>query len=154
MDRYDFGTRWRLAASTLRRLRRMWFEPSMCAVWPKAWPQPQPTPFFRTTSENQTPSHRDERLAEHPPPELRGPAPGDRDRAARVPHTVVACDVRARAVEAIRNLPGRDAGRARGGLSRVLALRPRLARDERGRGRRQAAPGHRHRPALEAVRDR
>ena len=42
---------------------------------------------------------------------LRRPAAGDRDRAARVPDAVVAGDVRARAVEAVRHLPG---GAARG----------------------------------------
>src|SRR5689334_6612671 len=154
MDRYDFGRRWRRVASVSRPLRRMWFEPSTCAVWPKACPQPQPTPFFRTTSENQTPSPRDERLAEHPPTELRGSPAGDRHRAAGVPNAVVAGDVRARAVEAVRHLPGRDPGRARGGLHGLLALRPRLARDERGGGRWPPPAGDRHRAACEAVRDR
>src|SRR5262249_58431025 len=102
--------------------RRMGLEPSTCAVWPRAWPQFQPTPFFRTTSENQTPSPRDERLAEHPPPELRGSAPGDRHRAAGVPHSVVARDVRARAVEAVRELPRPDPGPARAGVCGVGGL--------------------------------
>ena len=37
---------------------------------------------------------------------LLGPAAGDRDRAARVPDAVVAGDVRARAVQALRGVPG------------------------------------------------
>ena len=44
--------------------------------------------------------------------ELSGPAAGDRDRAARVPDAVVARDVRARAVQAVGDLPGAGAARA------------------------------------------
>ena len=70
-----------------------------------------------------------------PPPHLRRPATGDRDRAARVPDALVAGDVRARAVQAVGDLPGRDDRRADRGLPGLLALRHRLARHERGRGR-------------------
>ena len=61
------------------------------------------------------------------------------DRAARLPDALVACDVRARAVQAVGDLPrGRGSGIDRraavGGLSDLLPLRHGLARDEHGGG--------------------
>ena len=76
-----------------------------------------------------------------PPPDLRRPPAGHRDRAPRVPDAVVAGDVRARAVQALGRLPRR--ARATGGSCgylRVLALRHRLAPDEH-RGRPDASSG-------------
>ena len=48
-----------------------------------------------------------------PAAELSRPAAGDRDRAARVPDAVVAGDVRARAVQAVGDLPGGAVARKR-----------------------------------------
>ena len=76
---------------------------------------------------------RDRGRAPHPPPDLRGPAADHRDRAARVPDAVVAGDVRARAVEVQRLVPGGAARRDDGRLPRLLALRHRLAHHERRR---------------------
>ena len=71
---------------------------------------------------------------------LRRPAGGALDRAALVPDAVVAGDVRARALEAVRRSAWLRRGRARARrLPRLLALRRRLAPDER-RGRSRAAP--------------
>ena len=56
--------------------------------------------------------------ARHPPPHLRRPPAGRRHRAPRVPHTVVAGDVRARALQAQRRLPRRARGRRRRRLPR------------------------------------
>ena len=87
-----------------------------------------------------------------PPPHLRGPAAGRRDRAPRLHDAVVAGDVRARALQAERRLPrGRGRRRARR-LPRLLALRPRLAHHERLRGPRPAPPRDRHGDAARAVR--
>src|SRR5438132_2991962 len=74
------------------------------------------------------------------------------DREACVPHAVVALDVRIRAREADFDLPRRVRGRAPRRLHRQLALRRRLARDERRRGSRAAAPRDRVAAAREAVR--
>ena len=68
-----------------------------------------------------------------PAPQLPRPAPGDRDRAARVPDAVVAGDVRARAVQAVGICLARGPGRDLVGLPDLLALRHGLARDERRR---------------------
>ena len=69
------------------------------------------------------------------------PAAGDRDRAARVPDAVVACDVRARALQAVGDLPRGGLRRAAPRLPDLLPLRHRVARDEhRGRPR-ASAPG-------------
>ena len=54
-----------------------------------------------------TPCPADDRRARHPPPHLRRPPAGHRHRAARLPDAVVAGDVRARALQARRGLPGR-----------------------------------------------
>ncbi|CAA9498047.1 MAG: Ribosomal-protein-S18p-alanine acetyltransferase, partial [uncultured Solirubrobacteraceae bacterium] len=86
--------------------------------------------------------------------DLRRPAPGHRRRAPRVPYPLVAGDVRPRALQAQRDLPGRMAHprrrRGRGPVVRLphlLALRHGLARHER-LGRSGGAPrGNRHRAA-------
>ena len=82
------------------------------------------------------------------------PAAGRRDRAPRLHDAVVAGDVRARALQAERRLPGRRGRRRAGRLPRVLALRPRLAHHERVRGPRPAPPRDRHGDAARAVRAR
>ena len=64
-----------------------------------------------------------ERRARDPPAHLRGPSAGHRDRAARLPDAVVAGDVRARAVEAVRDLPRGARGRRDRRLPGLLALR-------------------------------
>src|ERR1035441_3013414 len=62
---------------------------------------------------------------------LSRPAAGDRDRAPRVSDALVAGDVRARALQAVRDMPGSGARlRARsafGGISDLLSLRAGLA---------------------------
>ena len=69
-----------------------------------------------------------------PPPHLRGPPAGHRDRAPRVPDAVVAGDVRARAVQAGGRLPRGAASTSElVGYLDLLALRHRLARHERRR---------------------
>src|SRR3981189_2389501 len=88
---------------------------------------PPPNRWSRATSERQT------RNRPHDPaPDLRRSAARHRDRAALVPDAVVAGDVRARAVEAVRHLPGGARRRRAGRLLRLLALRHGLAPDERG----------------------
>ncbi len=104
-----------------------------------AGPAPR-RPCSPTTCESPTPSPPVTDRPRDPAPDLRGPAAGDRDRAARVPHAVVAGDVRARAVEAVRDLPRGAARRPHRGLPGLLALRHRLAPDERGGRRPAAAP--------------
>src|SRR3954468_25054380 len=155
--RYDFGTSSRRPACTSPRTApsSTWCARSTSAGWGRGPPRSAPRPSFPPTSETQTQSRAsDPRAARDPPPQLRRPSPGHRDRAPRVPDAVVARDVRARAVEAVGHLPG---GVARGQdrrLPDLLALRHRVARDER-RGRRpHAARGHRHHPAGAPVRAR
>ena len=87
------------------------------------------------------PAHRRHR---GPPPHVRRPPAGRRDRAPRVHDPVVAGDVRARAVQAERRVPGRGGRRRAGRLPRLLPLRPRLAHHERVRGPRPAPPRDRH----------
>ncbi len=90
-----------------------------------------------------------------PAAQLPGSAAGDRDRAPRVPHAVVAGDVRAGALQAVGHLPGGGVASERARrLSDLLALRHRVARDERGRRQRPPAPGPRLGAAGRAVRAR
>src|SRR5215213_9736805 len=119
-----------------------WCGPCTSAGWRWRCRASRPKRSSPITSEPRTPRRLEPRPSD-PPPYLRRPAAGDRDRAARLPDTVVAGDVRAGAVQAIGHLPGRDDRRADRGLRRLLALRHGLARDERGRRRPAAAPGHR-----------
>ena len=77
--------------------------------------------------------------------------PGDLDAIERIersayPDAVVAIDVRRRAGQAQRHLPGRLPGRGHARLPDRRPLRRRLARDERGGGRALPRPRHR-RPA-------
>src|SRR3954447_938687 len=81
--------------------------------------------------------------ARRQPPHVRRPAAGHRDRAPRVPDAVVPGDVRARALQAERDLPRRAPRRADVRLPRLQPLRHRLAHHER-RGRPRRAP-HRRR---------
>src|SRR3954447_17796055 len=109
----------------------MWCAPCTCAGWRLAYPASAPSPSSPPTSETQTRSRvSDPRAARDPPPQLRRPAAGDRDRAARLPDGVVARDVRARAVEAVRHLPRGAARGADRRLPDLLALRHGLACDE------------------------
>ena len=92
----------------------------------------------RITAASPTPSHRsDDRPARRrhrgPPPHLRRPPAGGRHRAPRVPDAMVAGDVRARAVQAVRRLPRGLPRRPPRRLPRVLPLRHGVARDERRR---------------------
>ena len=103
--RYDSGTSSRRRACASRRPDR---SPTSCAGWPSAgWrqaaaaapPEAVLPDYLRLPDakpRNMTHPTRD------PSPDLRRPAAGDRDRAARVLHAVVAGDVRARAVQAVR----------------------------------------------------
>src|SRR4051794_14413780 len=155
--RYDFGTSSRRPACTSPRTApsSTWCARSTSAGLGLGSPRSAPRPSFRPTSETQTQSRAsDPRAARDPPPQLCRPSAGHRDRAPRVPDAVVARDVRARAVEAVGYLPrGAPRGQDRR-LPDLLALRHRVARDER-RGRRpHAARGHRHNPARAAVRAR
>ena len=102
----------------------------------------------RTTGASPTPSRRsDDRTARRrhrrPPPHLRRPPAGRRGRAPRVPDALVAGDVRAGALQAVRHLPGRVRRGRADGLPRVLALRHGLAHHERGGRPRPAPPRHR-----------
>src|SRR5215207_8699491 len=128
-----------------------WFARCTSAGWRRECGASRRRPSCPITSEHPTRS-RSERRPRHPPTGLCGPPSGHRDRAARVPHAVVARHVRARAVEAIRDLPRRPARGAAGGLPGLLAIRHRLARDERGGGRPAPATGHRQRTARPPVR--
>ena len=99
------------------------------------------------TAATSTAVTRHDRHRSTPPPHLRRPAAGHRDRAARVPDAVVAGDVRARAVQAAGIcLAARRDGRVRG-LPGLLPLRHGLAPDERRRRPRPPPAGHRHRAA-------
>ena len=80
-----------------------------------------------------------ERSRHDPSARLCRSPPGDRDRAAGVPDAVVAGDVRARALEAVGDLPRGARRRPHRRLSDLLALRPGLAPDEH-RGRPGRAP--------------
>src|SRR4051794_17346333 len=129
-----------------------WCGPCTSAGWPGTCRASRPRRSSPTTSEHQT--HRShEPGPPDPPPDLRRSPAGDRDRAARVPHALVARDVRARAVQAVRHLPGGDDRRAHRRLPGLLALRHGLARDERRRGRPAAPPRDRHDADAAAVRD-
>src|SRR4051794_992956 len=129
-----------------------WCGPCTSAGWPGTCRASRPRRSSPTTSEHQT--HRShEPGPPDPPPDLRRSPAGDRDRAARVPHALVARDVRARAVQAVRHLPGGDDRRAHRRLPGLLALRHGLARHERRRGRPAAPARDRHDPDAAAVRD-
>ena len=121
--RYDFATGW----SRRPRSRRTPPRCTVSAPWPCAgWPgRPNPstaTPFCRSTCAYPTPCPADDRRARHPPPDLRRPPAGHRHRAPRVPDPVVAGDVRARALQARRRVPGGAPRRRPGRLSDLLAL--------------------------------
>ena len=112
-----------------------------------------PTPSWRSRA--QAGRRSDERALDHrpprprlqpadpdPPAQLPRPAPGDRDRAARLPDALVAGDVRARALQAVGDLPGGGRRRSRRPARRLpdlLPLRHRLAHHE-----------HRRRPGTSA----
>ena len=100
---------------------------------PPGLPRDCPTPSSRSAGRARVTAPPAHDARRDPPPHLRRPAAGDRDRAARVPDAVVAGDVRARAVEAVRRLPRRATRRRARRLPDLLALRHRLARDERRR---------------------
>ena len=139
--RYDFGESSRRPASSSAQDIRgsMWCSAlSICRLAVELRTSRR-RPCSPTTCESPTPSPNRDPRPRHPPPDLRGPAAGDRDRAARVPDALVAGDVRAGAVEAVGHLPGRARGGRDRRLSRLLALRHRLARHERrGRADRRA----------------
>ena len=83
-----------------------------------------------------------------PPPHLRRPPAGRRDRAPRVPDAVVAGDVRARALQARRaSASSRSTDDERAPATDLLALRHRLAPDEH-RGRPRPAPPRASRTTL------
>ena len=65
-----------------------------------------PRPCYPTTSDHRRQASSELRPRD-PAAHLRGPAPGDRHRAPRFSHALVAGHVRARAVQALRHLPGR-----------------------------------------------
>ena len=101
-------------------------------------------------------THRERQTAatapRDPAPDLLRPAAGHRDRAAVVPHAVVAGHVRARAVQALGHLPGGDGGRSRGRLPRLLPLRRGVAHHEHLHRPRPPPAGDRHRAPAAPVR--
>ena len=79
--------------------------PSRSASSVRRGVQPTATHSYPTTCASPTPYPADDRPARRsrdPPPDVRRPPAGRRDRAPRVPDAVVAGDVRARAVQARR----------------------------------------------------
>src|SRR4051812_13643643 len=122
--------------------------PSTCAGSAQRGNQSTATHSYPTICASPTPYPADDRPARRsrdPPPHLRRPPAGRRHRAPRVPDAVVAGDVRARAVEAGGDLPGRVRGRDDGRLPDLLALRHGLAPDERVGRPEPAAAGDRER---------
>ena len=98
----------------------------------------------RSTCAPPTRGRRDDRRRDrHPLARPRRPRRDRDDRAARIPHAVVTVDVRLRAREGDVDLPRRVRRRPPDRLRDQLALRRRLARDER-----------RRRPGLPAARNR
>ena len=101
------GIGWRRRARAPTR-----FAGSRSAGWRRPRRRHRPRPSSPSTSDAPTPSLAVLADPRYRAPHLRRPAAGDRDRAARVPHALVAGDVRAQALQAVRGLPGGHPGRA------------------------------------------
>ncbi len=104
------------ASSRAERIRRRFG--AVCCPTTAAGPTPNwhwPRRRLRERADERALDDRTADLAlaggRDPPAQLPGPATGDRDRAAGLPDALVAGDVRARALQAVRHLPRRRRGR-------------------------------------------